>query len=113
LFDSAAIRATMRRVTVRLDAEMERLFTEKRMAAAMVKVTGVDGTLETARVDHAHGDFENPLSDADLDRKYRGLAAAVLDSGAAEQLLEKIRNLEQLTRAAELGELAAGPRAMH
>ena len=75
LFDSPTIRATMRKVTLRLDAEMERLFVDKRMAAAIVTVTGVDGTIETARVDHAHGDPENPLADADLDTKYRRLAA--------------------------------------
>jgi 2-methylcitrate dehydratase PrpD len=108
LFDSSAIRTTMRKVTLRLDAEMERLFVERRMAAATVAVTGVDGSVETARVDHAHGDPENPLSDADLERKYHGLAAVALDSGAAGQLLDKIRNLEQLERAAELGELAVG-----
>lgn len=113
LFDSPVIRATMRKVTVRLDAEIERLFVEKRMAGATVRVTGVDGTVELARVDHAHGDAENPLSDADLDHKYRGLAAVALDNGPAEQLLDKIRNLEQLERAAELGELAAGSRAVH
>lgn len=113
LFDSSAIRTTMRKVTLRLDAEMERLFVEKRMAAATVEVTGVDGSVETARVDHAHGDPENPLSDADLERKYHGLAAVALDSGAAGQLLDKIRNLEQLERSAELGELALGSRAIH
>jgi len=108
IFDSPRIRTTMRRVTLRLDAEMERLFVEKRMAAATVKVTGVDGTIEFARVDHAHGDYENPLSDDELDHKYRGLAAVAIDSGAAEELLTKIRSLEQVARAADLGALAAG-----
>jgi 2-methylcitrate dehydratase PrpD len=110
LFDSPTIRATMRKVTLRLDAEMERLFVDKRMAAAIVTVTGVDGTVETARVDHAHGDPENPLADADLDTKYRRLAAVALDDKTIEQLLTKIRDLERLPRASELGELAAGSR---
>ncbi|MBK9607459.1 MAG: MmgE/PrpD family protein [Betaproteobacteria bacterium] len=108
LFDSPTIRATMRKVTVRLDPEIERLFVEKRMAAAAIHVTGVDGTIEHARVDHAHGDYDNPLSDADLDRKFRKLAAVALEHGAAEELLEKIRGLEALGRAADLGALAVG-----
>jgi 2-methylcitrate dehydratase PrpD len=111
LFDSPAIRRTMRTVTLRLDAEMERLFVEKRMAAATVKVTGADGSVETARVDHAHGDAENPLSDGELDDKFRGLAAGVLEPRAAGQLLEKIRGLERLALAAEVGDLAIGKEA--
>jgi len=111
LFDSPAIRATMRKVTVRLDAEMERLFVERRMAAATVKVTGVDGTVETAQVDHAHGDAENPLTDAELDEKYRALAAVALDASRVDPLLQRMRDLERLPRAAELGELAIGFRA--
>jgi 2-methylcitrate dehydratase PrpD len=108
LFDSPAIRATMRKVTLRLDAEMERLFVEKRMASATVKVTGADGTVETAQVDHAHGDAENPLSDAELDEKFRALGAVALEARNVEPLLQRMRDLERLPRAAEIGELAIG-----
>jgi 2-methylcitrate dehydratase PrpD len=111
LFDSPAIRATMKKVTIRLDPEIERLFVEKRMAAAAVKMTGIDGSVETARVDHAHGDAENPLSDGDLDHKYRELAAVALDARAVESLLQKMRDLEHVARAAELGALAIGAQA--
>jgi 2-methylcitrate dehydratase PrpD len=108
LFDSPAIRATMRKVTVRLDPDIERLFVERRMAGAVVKVTGIDGSIETARVDHAHGDAENPLTDAELDAKYRALAAVAIDADASEALLAKMWNLERLEQAAELGALAIG-----
>lgn len=108
LFDSPVIRATMKKVTVRLDAEIEELFVERRMAGATVRVTGTDGSVELARVDHAHGDADNPMSDAELEEKYRGLAAVALDGGKAELLLGNIRMLERMERAAELGALAAG-----
>jgi 2-methylcitrate dehydratase PrpD len=111
LFDSPAIRATMKKVTLRLDPEIERLFVEKRMAAAVVKVTGADGSVETARVDHAHGDAENPLSDGGLDHKYRKLAAVALDERSVESLLHKMRDLEHVARAADLGALAIGAQA--
>ena len=110
LFESPGIRSTMKKVTLRLDAEIERLFVEQRMAAAVVKVTGVDGTVETARVDHAHGDAENPLSDAELDLKYRKLAAVVLDQESVESLLQRMRGLERVESATELGALALGTR---
>ncbi|HVO89022.1 MAG TPA: MmgE/PrpD family protein [Casimicrobiaceae bacterium] len=108
LFDSSAIRSTMKKTTIRLDAEMERLFVEKRMAAATVKATGVDGSVEHARVDHAHGDAENPLTDDELDAKFRGLATVALDRERSELLLAKMRDLEHVARAAEMGELGAG-----
>ena len=108
LFDSKAIRRTMKKVTVRLDADIEKLFSERRMAGATVRVTGVDGSAEFARVDHAHGDADNPMSDAALEEKYRGLAAVALEGNAAEELLDQIRTLERLENAATLGALAAG-----
>jgi 2-methylcitrate dehydratase PrpD len=108
LFDSPALRSTMRKVTLRLDAEMERLFVEKRMASAIVKVTGPDGWVEIERVDDAHGDPENPLSDAELDAKFRGLAAGTLQRDSAERLLALIRDLDRLPDLTELGCLAAG-----
>lgn len=108
LFGSPAIRATMRRVTLRLDAEMERLFVEKRMAAATVRVTSNDGSVETQRVDHAHGDMENPLSDAELDDKFRGLASVALQGDACARLLDAIRGLERVPNLNNLCALAAG-----
>ena len=109
LFDSPVIRATMKKVTLRLDAEIETLFSERRMAGAIVRITGGDGSVETARIDHAHGDAGNPMSDAELEEKYRALAAVALDDDAAQQLLDSIRTLETVPHAAALGALAAGP----
>jgi 2-methylcitrate dehydratase PrpD len=110
LFESPAIRSTMRKVTVRLEPEIEKLFVERRMAGAVVRVTGVDGTMETARVDHAHGDAENPLTDDELDDKYRALARVAVDANDVEPLLAAMRSLESLERASEIGRLARGRR---
>jgi len=108
LFDSPVIKATMRKVTVRLEPEIERLFSERRMAGAIVKVTGADGTLETERVDHAHGDADNPLTDSELDEKYRALAGVAISGDASDKLLARMWRLESLARAAEIGDLALG-----
>ncbi len=108
LFHSPLIRQTMRKVTVRLDAEMEKLFVDKRMAAAIVRVTGIKGKVDSVRVDHAHGSAEWPMSDSELDEKYRGLASVVLDDRLVGQLLDKIHNLEKLENAAEIGKLSMG-----
>ena len=108
LFDSPQIRATMKKVTIRLDEDIERLFSERRMAGAIVKVTGADGSVEHARVDHAHGDADNPLTDSELEQKYRGLAAAAIEADDAEALLQRMAGLDHLKHASELGALAMG-----
>jgi 2-methylcitrate dehydratase PrpD len=63
--------------------------------------------VEIARVDHAHGDAENPLTDDELNAKYRAAAKVALDDDASERLLAKMWRLEQLERAAEIATLAA------
>jgi len=108
LLESPAIRATMKKVTVRLEPEIERLFVERRMAGAIVRVTGADGSTEVVRIDHAHGDAENPLTDGELDDKYRALAGVAIGADAVEPLLQKMWDLERLERAAVLGDLAIG-----
>jgi 2-methylcitrate dehydratase PrpD len=108
LFDSPNIRTTMKKVTVVLDQEIERLFVEKRMAGANVMVTGIDGSVEIERVDHAHGDAENPLSDDELNAKYRAATKVALDDDTSEKLLGEIWQLERLEHAADIAALAAG-----
>lgn len=108
LFDSPVIRTIMRKVTVVLDPQIERLFVEKRMAGANVKVTGVDGSVEIARVDHAHGDAENPLTDDELNAKYRATAKIALDDDTSEKLLTNMWQLERIEHASDIAAQAAG-----
>ena len=108
LFDSPAVARTMRKVKLRFDEEIEELFFAKRLVAAKVKVKGADGSEENARVDHPHGDAENPLTDKELDDKFRALADVSLPRKQADPLLQKMRELERLPKAAEIGTLALG-----
>ena len=71
-------------------------------------MTGADGSVEIARVDHAHGDAENPLTDDELNAKYRAAAKVALDDDACEKLLAKMWQLERLEHAADIAALAAG-----
>ena len=71
-------------------------------------MTGVDGSVEIARVDHAHGDAENPLTDDELNAKYRAAAKVALEGDESEKLLTKMWQLESLKRATDIAVLAAG-----
>jgi 2-methylcitrate dehydratase PrpD len=105
---SARIRETMRKVTLRVDPEMEWLFEEKRISGAIVRITAVDGSVETARVDYARGSAERPIDDIELEAKFRTLAQAAIDEPAAERLLRIVKDLDRAETVSELGKLLAG-----
>lgn len=108
LRESPDVRAMMQRVTLRADPEMDRLFTEAHRVGAVVRVVGPDGAAETARTEVAWGDPERPMSDADLEAKFRRLAAESLDAEATARLLRTLWELERLPAVAELGDSLMG-----
>lgn len=61
-----------------------------------------DGRTYTERVAHATGSPDNPVTDAQLDRKFRELAGSVLPKARARRLLA---TLWQLERVADVGEI--------
>ena len=61
-----------------------------------------DGRSYTERVMHATGSPDNPVSDAQLDRKFRALAGSVLPKARVKRLLA---TLWQLERVADVGEI--------
>lgn len=105
---SPRVRAIMDNVRLEVDPEMERLFTEQHTVGALVKIEGRDRSVETARVEFAWGSEERPMSDAQLEAKFRLLAAEAISDEAAESALRMIRSLENLESVAELSALLVG-----
>ena len=60
-------------------------------------VRTVDGRTYTKHVLHAIGSLERPMTDAELDEKYRGLVAGILPEAQAAKLLELCWKLESLS----------------
>jgi 2-methylcitrate dehydratase PrpD len=58
-------------------------------------------TLETF-VEHAIGSLDRPMSDADLEAKFRGLAEGILNEGKTQRLIALCWDIERLADAAEL-----------
>ncbi|HTI87328.1 MAG TPA: MmgE/PrpD family protein [Alphaproteobacteria bacterium] len=67
-----------------------------------------DGRTVEKHIDHAIGSLERPMSDADVDAKFRKLAGAVLPKGQVETLLTLCRSVESLKDAAEIARAAVG-----
>lgn len=95
-----ALRRLMARVATRVDAAAEAAFPRRR--AALVEIETTDGRRVSHRAPTRKGDPDDPLSDAELDDKYRELVAPVLDDAAAARLLDRLWRLDALDDVADL-----------
>jgi 2-methylcitrate dehydratase len=95
-----AVRALTRLVKVRESDEANR-----RMPVAMLcEMTVVmrSGATHEAAVEYHRGHYMNPMSEAEVERKFRGLADGVLPAAKVDCLLERLWTLEQ---AHDIGEV--------
>jgi 2-methylcitrate dehydratase PrpD len=89
-----------------VDDELEeRSRTGGHYGGGRVSVTMRDGTQHEAVVYHSTGTLENPISEADLQDKFRRLASRVLPEDRLSQVIDTVSNLEDLSDVTELGKL--------
>jgi 2-methylcitrate dehydratase PrpD len=102
--DAHALDPALAVVRARVTAE-----TDARLAKDQAEVTLVltDGQKIETRVEHAVGSLANPMSDADLDDKFRGLCEETLPKQKIDRLLELCRGCEGLTDASVIAATAA------
>jgi 2-methylcitrate dehydratase PrpD len=67
-----------------------------------VTVTTTDGQVFEKHVEHAIGSVENPLTDSDLEFKFRQLAKGILPDQQVDSLLPMAWKLEEMADAGEL-----------
>ncbi|OZC85086.1 2-methylcitrate dehydratase [Rhodococcus sp. 06-418-5] len=92
----ADIVALMDAVTVRLDEAAEASY-PKTGRPAEVAITTKDGRRLVHRVEQPYGEPTNPMSDADLEVKARGLVEPLIGADGAKQLIESCWNFDTLT----------------
>lgn len=102
--DKYALDPALAALRARITAE-----TDPRLAKdqAEVTITLTDGREVTTRIEHAVGSLVNPMSDADLDDKFRGLCEEALSKQQIDRLLELCRGCEQLADASVIAAAAA------
>ncbi|MGH8686320.1 MAG: MmgE/PrpD family protein [Burkholderiales bacterium] len=105
--EDATTRALMRRVEVELDPGLDAAFPAQRAARVTLEVR--DGRCHEHFQPTRKGDPDAPLSDTELEAKYRELAAPVIGEAAARELLGRLWRLESepAIRIAELPAPAA------
>jgi 2-methylcitrate dehydratase PrpD len=100
----ADVQALMPRVRMFVHPEQTtRASLAKRFAEVTVRM--VDGRRFDRRVDQAKGQPRNPLTDAELDVKFRDCAVRVLPADRVEALLDAVRSLERAPDAGAVGRL--------
>lgn len=70
-----------------------------------IDVSTMDGRLLSKHIEHALGSFENPMTDADLSRKFSRLCKGVLPEPQVEKVLATAWNLEMLPNVRVLAAL--------
>ncbi|MBI2291898.1 MAG: MmgE/PrpD family protein [Betaproteobacteria bacterium] len=94
------ILALAQRVKVEVSDEAER-----RMPEAMrciLKLVTTSGAVHAAVVDYHKGHYKNPMSDAEVEAKFRGLAQNALKPEQTDRLLEALWEIEDVADAGEI-----------
>ena len=86
--------ALVQRVDAYVDDECERMYPAKRSAVIRIQLEG-GRKLEKRLVD-PKGDLDNPMSDDDLARKFRGNCEPVIGTARCSSLLDQVRRFEAL-----------------
>jgi 2-methylcitrate dehydratase len=104
------IQALTQRVKVQASAEADRRMPDAMLCRMQVVTAG--GATHEASVEYHKGHWKNPMSDAEVETKFRKLASTVLDLQQTDRLLESLRRLEELPDGGEIVRLTnAGARA--
>lgn len=94
------VRELMTKVDWEVDEEFERRYPEHYSCA--VTVTMEDGTEYTSVIDDPKGDYRNPVTQEQLEKKFRALAGRELDTGRVERILAFVKNMQDVQDIAEL-----------
>ena len=100
--------ATLPKIKVVADSEIDALFPA--VKRAIVRITTTGGEVYEEQVDHAKGSPENPMSDDDIVAKFRANAAAVLTPEKQRRLIEATWALEDFADIGEYMQLLIGDR---
>ena len=79
--------------------------------AARVRITLADGSTLVKDIEHAIGSLARPMSDADLEAKFRGLCAGILEAERIEALLRECWRLDRMPNAGALAALTVSQEA--
>lgn len=84
----------IRRMKVEVDPELDKLYPKATPAIVIVKLK--NGKEAEARVDYPKGHPMNPMSDADVERKFRKLTAGLMTKKQQDDVIKMVWDLENI-----------------
>jgi len=87
-----ALRPLMKKMTVVEEPEFTRRYPAE--LCSRIEVTTTDGRREVAQTSYPKGHYQNPLTDAELEAKFRGLAYGALGVEGCNRVLAEVWDLE-------------------
>jgi 2-methylcitrate dehydratase len=94
------IREQLKKVEVVADPEIEKVFPA--LQRVIVNIRTKDGQAFSKQLDFPKGDPRNPLTDAEIEEKFRALAERVLSKKAQDKLIAAIWDLENAESVSKL-----------
>src|SRR3989442_5770990 len=91
-----SLRPLMNRIRVAENPELTRRFPQE--LASRIEVITRSGQRFTERADYPKGHAKNPMTDADVERKFRDLSAAVLGGAQSAGVLEALWRLDEVLK---------------
>lgn len=85
--------AAVERIEVKVDAECEREYPARR--SGFVRIEATDGRVFERRVMDPKGEGQNPLSDGDMEAKFRANCSPILGTDGAERTLDLMWNFHR------------------
>lgn len=79
-------------VKIEVDEEIQKVYPNPR--SMIVEISDKQGNTASARIDHAKGDAENPMSDEELFEKFRDVTGGVIGGDRAEKIMAAAMSME-------------------
>jgi 2-methylcitrate dehydratase len=95
----------MSKLKVTEDPEMTKLYPS--MVPGELEICTKKGERFKARVDYPKGDPHNPMTDADVEAKFRMLASKMMEEDQISQIIDRVSNIEKVQDIGDLMKLLA------
>jgi 2-methylcitrate dehydratase PrpD len=98
--DSPKVEEFSKRIQVQYDNDLDQYFPQKYTSVIVLETMG--GETFEERVEYALGTPENPLSDKEVEMKFRDLTAVVIDERRQREIIKTIHDLERCEKITDL-----------
>ncbi len=80
-------------VRIEVDDDIQKVYPNPR--SMIVEIRDKNGNSASARIDHAKGDAENPMSDHELFEKFRDVTGGIIDEERAEKIMASAMSIQE------------------